>query len=118
MRKIALALALAVGLMFSGCAAGPHQLRRSLDNFDQDLYVEMPLINGLLWFPIPAFPIAYYVAYIGDFFITDAYAFWIRDVWEGEGTGFDYYDTSSKKTMKSLMSDDGSFLQIHEGAGE
>jgi len=111
MRKIVTALALGATLSLSGCLAGPHQLRRSLDDFDRQLYVDNPIVDGVLWV-VPVFPIGFFVAQVGDFFITDAYAFWIKDVWEGKGTGFEHIDVEAQKTMKSLLSDDGSFLQI------
>jgi hypothetical protein len=111
MRKIAIALGLLLTLAFTSCAAGPQYLRRSLDNYDQKLYQEMPLVDGILWFPIPAFPIANYIAMFGDFFVN-GYAFWIKDVWAGEGTGFQHADLAGERKIKSLVRDDSEFLKF------
>ena len=113
MRKIAIALGLALALVAAGCAAGPQQLRRTVDDFDQKLYVDSPILDGILWFPIPAFPIANWGAYIGDFFIN-CYHFWIEDVWANEGKGFVHIDPQGTKQLSSLMVDDSKFAQAND----
>ena len=114
MRKIALALTLFCGVAFTGCAAGPHQLQRTVDDWDRKLYVESPWLDAALWF-IPVIPFAKFGASIGDFFITDAYTFWIKDAFSGgKGTGFRYADIPADKTMGSLLGD-GKFLEISGG---
>ena len=117
MRKIAIALGLGLALVLGGCLAGPHQLRRSLDDFDQKLYVDSPIIDGILWFPIPAFGIANYVAWIGDFFI-DGYHFWINDVWANEGAGFVHIEPQGNKQVYSLTRDDSEFITAKGGDAE
>lgn len=110
MKKAALALAAAVAL--SSCAAGPHQLRRTVDDWDQKMYIESPWLNGALWF-IPVFPILTYGAGIADFFVTDAYAFWFKDAWDGKGTAFTHFiPDPTDGVMKSLLLDDAKFLKI------
>ena len=115
MRKLLIALTVLGTLTFSGCMAGPQYLRRSLDDLDHQVYVENPIVDGILWFPIPAFPIGYWLSYIGDFFIN-GYPFWFKDVWSGDGTGFIHADVDSKKSIKSLVRDDSEFFNF-EGEG-
>ena len=114
MRKFALALSLLAATAFSGCAAGPHQLQRSVDDWDRDLYVESPWINAVLWI-VPVIPFSKFAASVGDFFVTDAYAFWINDAFSGEGgTNFRFAEVESKKSTGSLFFGDGEFLKIDE----
>ncbi len=114
MRKLATALALSTTLMFGSCLAGPHQLQRTVGDWDQQLYVDSPWVDAVLWI-IPIIPFANFGASIGDFFVTDAYAFWIKDAFSGEGgTGFRHVKIESKKSMGSLLGE-GTFLQIDRG---
>lgn len=102
---------LALGAL-SSCSSGPHQLTRSVDDWDQKSYIESPWLNGVLHF-IPVIPIAMFIGGIGDFFITDAYAFWFKDAWDGKGTAFTRFDqTPTDGSMSSLLNDDGRFLEI------
>lgn len=111
MRKIALCLALLVSVSLSGCLAGPHQMRRTVDDWDHELYVEQPWLDAVLWI-IPVFPFANFGATFVDFFITDAYAFWIKDAFAGDGgTGYQHAQVEAKRRMHSLI-DGGSFLEI------
>lgn len=113
MKKIHL-FAAACGLaVLASCAAGPHQVRRTVDDFDHKLYVQNPLLNGVLWV-IPVFPIAYYGAMIVDFFVVDAYHFWFKDVWAGKGTGFEHFTVESESRVQSLLIDDAKFLKAVE----
>ena len=99
-------------MWLAGCAAGPHQLRRTVDDLDHKLYVQQPWVDGILWF-VPVFPLLHFGAGIGDFFIGDAYAFWIKDAWDGKGTGFRHLEVEATDgAMNSLMMDDGKFLEI------
>ena len=111
MKRILLLLAVAA-LILPACAAGPHQLQRSVDDWDHEMYVENPLLDGVLYV-IPVIPIAKYVAAIGDFLIVDAYSFWVEDLWDGKGTGFKHYEvTPTDGAMGSLLNDDAGFLQV------
>jgi hypothetical protein len=57
---------------------------------------------------IPVIPLVMFGAQIGDFFVTDAYAFWFKDAWDGKGTAFDHFDvTPTDGAMSSLLNDDG-----------
>ncbi len=114
MRKTLLTLAVAAVTAFSltSCSAGPHQLKRSVDDWDHKMYVNSPWLNGVLWF-VPVFPILHFGAGIGDFFVTDAYAFWFKDAWDGKGTGFKHAEVApTDGQMSSLMNEGASFLEI------
>lgn len=114
MRKIALTLALLGSVAFTSCMAGPHQLKRTVDDLDRKVYVQSPWLDAVLWI-VPVFPLAHFGASIGDFFITDAYAFWFKDAFGGKGgTGFDHANIEQSRTMGSLVGD-GKFLQINGG---
>ena len=112
MRKARLVCALLALTTFAACSAGPHQLKRTVDDWDQKLYVDSPWLDGVLWF-IPVIPIAHFLASVGDFFVTDAYAFWLKDAWDGKGTAFTHFSpTATDGAMQSLMLDDAHFLEI------
>ena len=112
MRKFALTLSLIACLGLTGCLAGPHQLKRTVADWDQEMYVKSPWINAVLWI-VPVYPLLNFGAGIGDFFIGDAYSFWIKDAWDGKGTGFKHYEpTPTDGQMYSLLLDDGEFLKI------
>jgi hypothetical protein len=82
--------ALPLVLPLGSCLAGPHQLSRSVDDFDHQLYLENPLLDGVLWV-IPVLPFASVVALVGDFLVVDPYHFWFKDLWRSEGTAFDHW---------------------------
>jgi hypothetical protein len=112
MRKTRLACALLAITTFAACLAGPHQLNRTVDDWDAKTYVDSPWLDGVLWF-IPVFPLAHLGAQIGDFLVVDAYAFWFKDAWDGKGTGFNHYTPEATDgSMGSLLLDDGKFLEI------
>ena len=107
MKKFGILLAVLVLLGVTSCAAGPQQLQRTVDDIDQELYIEMPLVDGLLYI-VPVIPFAKYIAAIGDFFIN-GYHFWIEDVWANEGKGFEHYNPEASQHLKSLMLEDSKF---------
>jgi hypothetical protein len=80
-------LAITFGLLLTGCAAGPHQLSRSIDDWDQKIYVNSPWLNAAMWV-VPIYPVMHVGARAIDFAITDPYYFWFQDAWDGNGTGF------------------------------
>jgi hypothetical protein len=88
-KQLIAALAATASLSLTSCLAGPHQLRRSVDDWDQKLYVNSPWLDAVLWV-IPVIPIAHYIAFAGDFLVTDAYSFWFHDAWDGKGTGYEH----------------------------
>lgn len=114
MRKLftSLALGALAAVSLSSCAAGPHQLRRTVDDWDHKMYVSNPWLDGVLWF-IPVFPLAGFVATVGDFFVTDAYAFWLNDAWDGKGTGYEHLKVDAKDgCMGSLLNEGSGWLQV------
>lgn len=112
MKRTFCTLAIGMTLYLGSCVAGPHQLSRSVDDWDQKSYVANPWMN-VLWYIIPVIPICKYVAAIGDFFITDAYAFWFKDAWDMKGTAYTHFNpTPTDGSMSSLLLDDGKFLEI------
>jgi hypothetical protein len=112
MKRAVCSLALGLSIVLASCLAGPHQLRRSLDDFDQKLYIQNPWLDGVLWF-IPVFPIGGFVAMVGDFFIGDLYSFWFKDAWDQKGTAFTHFNpTPTDGSMESLLIDSSKFLEI------
>lgn len=94
----------AVSLCATSCLAGPHQLRRTVDDWDNRLYVESPWLDGILHV-VPVIPLATAVAFVGDFLVGDAIAFWTDDAWQssGSGTGFEHFAVKSEDgNMQSL----------------
>ena len=105
-------VALSAAALLSSCAAGPHQLSRTVDDLDQKVYVDNPWLNALLYV-VPVLPVAKLGALVGDFVVTDAYAFWRHDAWDHKGTGFEHYTQEwTDGRFKSLLANDGVFLQL------
>lgn len=103
MLRLALRLSAVALLGLGACAAGPKQLQRSVDDWDRELYVEKPLLNGVLHV-VPVIPIAQLAAAIGDFFVVNPYHFWLEDVWDGKGTNFEHAEVESRDgAVRSLM---------------
>ena len=115
MRNKLISALTATCLAFSltSCLAGPHQLRRTVDDWDAKMYASSPLIDGILWFPVPMYPILNWGAMIGDFFVGDAYSFWFHDVWDGKGTGFEHFKVEANDgKMGSLLNDNAGWLKV------
>ncbi len=113
MRKLLISAALLVSTTFTGCSVGPHQLARTVDDWDNSFYAESPWLDALLTV-IPVIPLARFGAQVGDFFIGDAYAFWVKDAWVNKGTGFKHAPDPTGKTMQSMV-DGGKWLEIKGG---
>ncbi len=112
MKKARLACALLAITTFAACSAGPHQLRRSVDDWDAKMYVDNPWLDGVLWF-VPVIPLVGAFAGLGDFLITDAYTFWAKDAWDGKGTGFTHFTPKATDgAMQSLLLDDSHWLVV------
>ena len=79
--------AVALTTLLGACFIGPHQLRRSVDDWDQKIYVNSPWWNAAMWI-VPVIPTCTAVAFALDFAITDPWAFWFDDAWDGSGTGY------------------------------
>lgn len=104
-RSFALLSTLLLGANLGSCAAGPHQLRRTVDDWDHNLYVNSPWLDAVLW-AIPVIPTSFVVAIVCDFLVTDAYAFWFDDAWDGNGTGFEHLQVQwTDLHVRSLMID-------------
>ncbi len=92
-----------VTLLPVSCLAGPHQLRRTVDDWDHQLYVNAPWMNGMLHV-VPVIPLATAVAFLADFCVADAVTFWFDDAWGGTGTGFEHLRIATPDgRMQSLM---------------
>ncbi len=101
-------------LATSACVAGPHQLRRSIDDWDHKSYVNSPWWNAALWV-VPVFPVCYAGAFVGDLLITDAWAFWGEDAWDGNGTGFEHLDVPwTDGRMTSLWREHAGWTRIEK----
>jgi hypothetical protein len=91
---------------------GPHQMSRTVDDWDRKLYVDSPWLDVVLNI-IPVVPLAKVGAAIVDGLVGDLYTFWAKDAFGGKGgTGFVHWTDSANHTMKSLMLDDGKFLEV------
>jgi len=111
MRKLVASIAIVVAaLSFSSCLAGPHQLRRSVDDLDQKMYIDNPWLNAALW--VLPFPVMYAGASFGDFFVGDAYAFWFHDAWDHKGTGFKHADITPTDGQVGSLVGNGQFLEV------
>jgi hypothetical protein len=104
-------LFLAAAATLASCTAGPKQLQRSVDDWDRELYVEDPLMDGVLHV-IPVIPLIEFGAAIGDTLIVNPYYFWFQDVWDKEGTNFNHatvadtdghLDSLAQKPNKGFM---------------
>ncbi len=103
---------LGLATLLGGCFAGPHQLRRTVDDLDHATYVNSPWFDAALWI-VPVFPICYAGAFVADFLITDAYAFWLHDAWDGAGTGFEHAPVQSTDgRMQSLTMDRSGWTRV------
>ena len=96
------------------CTAGPHQLRRSVDDWDQSLYVNSPWLNATFWI-LPVLPIGYLGAILGDFLVTDAYSFWLDDAWDGAGTAFEHaHVQATDGRVESLLLDRSGWTRLEK----
>jgi hypothetical protein len=116
MRKRSPALfgSLLLAASLSSCLAGPHQLRRSLDDWDHKTYVNSPWFNAALWV-VPVIPVCHVLAFTGDFLICDAWAFWFDDAWDGAGTGFQHKDVvATDGKVGSLLLDRAEWTRVEK----
>lgn len=115
MKKFVTLVSLLALFSLASCAAGPQQLTRSVDDWDQEFYVNNPRIDGLLYF-VPVIPLVKYGAMLGDFFVVNPYHFWGEDVWDDQGTGFKHINVEPVDGyVDSLWADDATFLMKAEG---
>jgi hypothetical protein len=112
-RPRAIAVMASVAFLTS-CAAGPHQVRRSLDDLDQKIYVNSPWWSAALWV-IPVIPVGMAGSFVLDFLITDPWAFWFDDAWDGNGTGFEHAKVEwVDGRMGSLLLDRSGWTRIEK----
>jgi len=111
MRKLLTSLAVCVAAFsMTSCFAGPHQLRRTVDDWDQKLYVQNPWLDSVLWI-VPVFPFANYGAYFVDFFV-DGYHFWVHDAWDMKGTGYKHANIEWTDGYVGSLIDGGEFIKV------
>jgi hypothetical protein len=102
----------ALALTAASCMAGPHQLRRSIDDWDHKHYVNSPWWNGFLWVS-GIMPVGFAGAFVGDTLITDPYAFWFGDAWDRQGTGYEHLPVEAiDGRMGSLWLDRSGWTKI------
>ncbi len=103
-----------LALPFAACAAGPHQLRRTVDDWDRNLYVNSPWFDAALWV-IPVMPVATFGAFAIDFCITDAWSFWFHDAWDGAGTNFEHLHVEETDGhVSSLLMDRSGWTKVEK----
>jgi hypothetical protein len=101
-------------VLSTACAAGPHQLSRTVDDWSNKNYVQSPVMNGVLHV-VPVIPFVSACAAVGDFFITDAAAFWLDDAWDGHGTAFQHLAvTATDGQMQSLLIEGSGWMAIQD----
>ncbi len=113
MRRPLLPLLGLAAVTLTSCLAGPHQLRRSVDDWDHRTYVESPWLDVGLWI-VPVIPVASICAAVGDFLIVDPVFFWGSDAWDGAGTGFEHYRVHANLWAESLLSDRSKWTRVEQ----
>ena len=112
MRKLLASVAVCVAAFsMTSCMAGPHQLVRSVDDWDQKTYINNPWLDAAMWV-VPVFPICGFAAGLGDFFVGDAYAFWFHDAWDMKGTGFKHAETAPTDGYVNSFLGEGGFMKV------
>lgn len=110
----ATALALLLAVPFAGCAAGPHQLRRTIDDWDHNLYVNSPWVAAALWV-VPVIPVATAGAWVIDFLVTDPWVFWFDDAWDNAGTGYVHlFVQPTDGQVQSLLIDRSGWTRVQK----
>ena len=114
MRRAGLALALLSCLCVTGCFAGPKQMQRSVDDWDNKLYVQTPWMDGLLWV-VGFFPVMHMLAFTGDTLMVNGIAFWFEDAWDCKGTGFRHLVVKPQDgEMRSMMMADSEVMKVYD----
>lgn len=104
-------VALTVCILLGSCAAGPHQLRRTVDDWDHQVYVNSPWVNAAMWV-VPVYPALLLGATAVDFAVVDPYYFWLDDVWDNNGTGFEHHHVEwTNGHVDSLLTDRSGWLR-------
>lgn len=114
MSKIKLTLGALLTLSAAGCWSGPQQLKRSVDDWRNQQYVQSPWMNVFLHVPVPLFPALDFVAGIGDFWVMNPIAFWGDDAWDSKGTAFEHLKVETTDgAVHSLMMRDGRLGRVY-----
>ena len=101
----------ACSLLLAACASGPHQLRRSVDDWDHKIYVNSPWLNAAMWI-VPIYPVMHAGALALDFAVTDPYYFWFGDAWDGNGTGYRHLEVEwTDGWVDCLLADQGEWTR-------
>ena len=88
------ALPFLLAATLGSCFSGPHQLGRTVEDWDHQLYVDSPWLNAGLWV-IPVIPVTKLLAWTGDFLVTDAVEFWCGDAWDCAGTSYEWLNVEA-----------------------
>lgn len=89
-RRVLPILCLGVLGSLGGCLMGPQQLQRSVDDWDRKLYTNSPWLDVAFWI-LPIVPVSKIGAFVCDTLVTNPWAFWSRDAFAGNGTGFEHF---------------------------
>lgn len=84
-------------LCLTGCMSGPSYLSRSVDDSWNKAYADSPFGTALISDVIPIYPIVHVLAWIPDFLILNPIQFWIFDVEDGKGAGFQHSNPAGSK---------------------
>ena len=113
-RRRALLAACLLAFPLTSCLAGPHQLRRSVDDWDNNVYTNSPWWNATLWI-VPVIPLTSIGASVVDFLVTDPWAFWFDDAWDGSGTAFEHLHVEpTDGFVRSLMMERSGWTKVEK----
>ena len=72
------------------------------------------LIVAAMW-GLGIIPVTYAGAFVGDLLVSDPYAFWFHDAWDGSGTGFEHLPVQSLDgRMSSLWIERSGWTRIEK----
>ena len=86
-RRVMITLIAATTLGIAGCSSGPSQLSRSVDDWDNQLYVQSPWMDSILHL-VPVIPVMKLAGGTVDLLFINPWYFWTDDAWDSKGTGF------------------------------
>ena len=112
MRKLATVLALAFALSIPACRSGPSQLVRSVDDWDNQLYVQSPWLDSILHV-VPVIPLVKWGVSWVDVLVLNPIAFWTNDAWDSKGTGYMHKNPEyTDGYVRGVFVDDGGILRV------
>lgn len=84
--KIKAALLFATLLVaLTGCTAGPSYLTRTVDDWQNNMYADNPLVASVVSDVVPGFLILKVLAAIPDYLFLNPTQFWLVDIWRAKG---------------------------------